>query len=319
MATGKRYYWIKLKESFLTSDTIDYFMGQPGGANYVVLYQMLCLKTLNTHGRLERTIGEVVIPFDVDKIVRDTKYFTADTVRIALRLYKAFGLIYEDVDGTLVLTDYDNLVGHETDWKAQKAAQRERKRIGGSGQKVLTDCADNAVDRTVDMSAQDIDIRDRYTGAPISGNSKPISDNGTDILYGNPIEEPNNINNIGERPETDTLEAYAANNLTHVSMNNMQELISFRDSMSDETIEYAIDIACAQGKPFYAYVKAILNRYVVQGIKTVGDAKTADRSAKSKPQAQEEYNDTSNGKNPFARYAEEYERQLTSTHRDRYV
>ena len=26
MATGKRYYWIKLKESFMTSDTIDYFM-----------------------------------------------------------------------------------------------------------------------------------------------------------------------------------------------------------------------------------------------------------------------------------------------------
>lgn len=39
MATGKRYYWMKLKESFMTSDTIDYFMSQPDGANYVVLYQ----------------------------------------------------------------------------------------------------------------------------------------------------------------------------------------------------------------------------------------------------------------------------------------
>lgn len=50
MATGKRYYWIKLKESFMTSDTIDYFMEQPDGANYVVLYQLLCLKTINTGG-----------------------------------------------------------------------------------------------------------------------------------------------------------------------------------------------------------------------------------------------------------------------------
>ena len=48
MATGKRFYWMKLKESFMTSDTIDYFMSQPDGANYVVLYQMLCLKTINT-------------------------------------------------------------------------------------------------------------------------------------------------------------------------------------------------------------------------------------------------------------------------------
>ena len=42
MATGKRYYWIKLKEAFMTSDAVDFLMGQPDGANYVVLYQMLC-------------------------------------------------------------------------------------------------------------------------------------------------------------------------------------------------------------------------------------------------------------------------------------
>ena len=52
MATGKRYYWIKLKDSFMSSDEIDYLMSQPDGANYVVLYQMLCLKTINTHGCL---------------------------------------------------------------------------------------------------------------------------------------------------------------------------------------------------------------------------------------------------------------------------
>lgn len=40
MATGKRYYWIKLKDSFMSSDAIDYLMSQPDGANYVVLYHM---------------------------------------------------------------------------------------------------------------------------------------------------------------------------------------------------------------------------------------------------------------------------------------
>ena len=68
MATAKRFYWMKLKESFMTSDTIDYFMSQPDGANYVVLYQMLCLKTINTDGRLSRQIGEVVIKYDIPKI-----------------------------------------------------------------------------------------------------------------------------------------------------------------------------------------------------------------------------------------------------------
>ena len=68
MATGKRYYWIKLRESFMTSDTVDFLMSQKDGANYFVLYQMLCLKTINTGGRLSRQIGEIIIPFDVEKI-----------------------------------------------------------------------------------------------------------------------------------------------------------------------------------------------------------------------------------------------------------
>lgn len=124
MSKPKRFYWMKLKESFMTSDTIDYFMSQPDGANYVVLYQMLCLKTINTDGRLSRQIGELIIPYDVEKIQRDCKWFSIDTVRVALKLYQAVGLIYEDVDGTLVLSDHKNLVGSESDAAARMRNSR---------------------------------------------------------------------------------------------------------------------------------------------------------------------------------------------------
>lgn len=134
MATGKRYYWIKLRETFMSSDVVDFLMSQADGANYVVLYQMLCLKTINTAGRLARTIGEIVIPYDVNKIQRDCKWFTADTIRVALELYKKFGLVYEDVDGTLVLAEHGAMVGSETDWKEKKAAQRAKKLLKATGQ-----------------------------------------------------------------------------------------------------------------------------------------------------------------------------------------
>ena len=78
----------------MRSDAVDFLMGQKNGANYVVLYQMLCLMTINTNGRLSRQIGEVIIPYDVDKIQRDTKWFSTDTVRVALGLYAKLGLIY---------------------------------------------------------------------------------------------------------------------------------------------------------------------------------------------------------------------------------
>lgn len=124
MATGKRYYWIKLKDSFMTSETVDFLMSQPDGANYVVIYQMLCLKTINTDGRMARRIGEMLIPYDVPKLQRDLKWFSVDTIRVALELYKALGLIYEDVDHVLMIAGHNELVGSETDYSAKKRRQR---------------------------------------------------------------------------------------------------------------------------------------------------------------------------------------------------
>lgn len=156
MATGKRYYWIKLKESFMSSDTVDYLMSQPNGANYVVLYQMLCLKTINTDGKLGRQIGEILIPYDIEKIQRDCKWFSADTIRVALNLYKAFGLIYEDVDGMLVLAEHKNLVGSETDY-----AERNR-RLRNSEKKQLTEhIVYSDVSANVYTDNRDKEIRDK--------------------------------------------------------------------------------------------------------------------------------------------------------------
>ena len=159
MATGKRYYWMKLKESFMTSDTIDFFMSQPNGAQYVVLYQMLCLKTINTNGKLERRIGEVLIPFDVAKITRDMKWFSEDTVRVAMQLYQQFGLIYKDEDGVLVMADHKNLVGSETDYAVQKNNQRNLKRAEQKKLPIIN--VDSCVDSGVDNVHTDIEIRDR--------------------------------------------------------------------------------------------------------------------------------------------------------------
>lgn len=110
----KRFYWMKLKENFMTSDTVDFLMSQPNGAEYVVLYQMLCLQTLNTDGVLGRTIGEVMIPYDAAKIQRDCKYFSIDTVTLALEYYKKLGLVFEQGNGFLKIANYENIIGSES-------------------------------------------------------------------------------------------------------------------------------------------------------------------------------------------------------------
>lgn len=170
MATGKTYYWMRLKESFLNSDTVDFFMSQPNGANYVVLYQALCLKTINTEGRLSRQIGDIIIPYDIEKIRRDCKWFSADTIRVALEYYKRFGLIYEDVDGTLVMADHHNLVGKATDYADQKKAQRIK---NAEKPKLLADGGVDNVHSNVHTEYRDIESRDIDTPLyPPTGGQK---------------------------------------------------------------------------------------------------------------------------------------------------
>jgi uncharacterized phage protein (TIGR02220 family) len=123
----KRFYWLKLKSEFMNGEIVDFLMSQKNGANYVVLYQMLALKTMNTNGKLCCEIGEVLIPFDPEKIQRECKWFDIDTIRVAIELYSKLGLVYKNEDGILQITQFEELVGSETYWAKQKRIQKENK------------------------------------------------------------------------------------------------------------------------------------------------------------------------------------------------
>lgn len=145
---NKRYYWIKLKTEFFNQDTIDFLLSQNNGCEYVVLYQMLCLKTANNNGLLSTNVGEIIVPYDVSKIARDTKYFSEDTIRVALELYKQLGLIYEGNNSILQIAGFEDMIGSETNGA---------KRIREWRQKKLLQC-NNGVTQEIEYRDKSIDI-----------------------------------------------------------------------------------------------------------------------------------------------------------------
>lgn len=134
--SDKRFYWIKLKTDFFEQDAIDFLLSQTNGSDYIALYIKLCTMTANTNGQLATQIGEILIPYDAQKIARDTKYFSVDTVIVALELFKKLGLIYESNDNVLQIANYENMVGSETKWAEKKRIYREKQKLLGhsSGQ-----------------------------------------------------------------------------------------------------------------------------------------------------------------------------------------
>lgn len=177
---NKRFYWIKLMTNFYESDErIDFLMSQSNGADYVVLYQMLCLKTANNNGSLSTNIGEIIIPYDVDKIVRDCKYFKEDTVMVALELYKKLGLVYKETNGCLQITDFEKMVGSEAGNSNAQRQKRFRERQKQNKLNTVTQCVTNSNEEYRDKSIENrdkrIDNRDIYNNSNIASSEQSLS------------------------------------------------------------------------------------------------------------------------------------------------
>lgn len=160
-----KYYWIKLKTDFFDRDEIDFLLSQENGCEYIVLYQMLCLMVANTNGKLVKEMNEIIVPYDVKKIVRDTKYFTFDTVTIALELYKKLGLVYTDDNGCLFIDNYNDMVGCESEYASKKRIYREKRRLIEQNGEIEVDnkktMSETISDKSIENRDKRLDIRDK--------------------------------------------------------------------------------------------------------------------------------------------------------------
>ena len=131
MAESKKYWYIQLNVNFFEDERIDWLCEQKNGYAYIVLYLKLCLKTANNSGILTRQIGDMIIPYNVDKIAEIT-HINVDIVRVALELYKKIGLVYEADENCnfMRLPEVPGMVGCVTQAALDKRKQREKKQIG---------------------------------------------------------------------------------------------------------------------------------------------------------------------------------------------
>lgn len=173
MAEQKRFYWIKLKENFFDLETIDWLISQKNGCEYIVLYQKLCLMSANKGGRLAMHIGEMIVPYDVNKIARDTK-FDIDTVIVAMELFQKLGLVYEETDGVLKIPYVNEIVGSETPAAIKKRKQREKKKLQ-QGDKVGDNVLQENREKILDNRVLEIetDAEEEKSGADAPDYSDP--------------------------------------------------------------------------------------------------------------------------------------------------
>jgi len=131
---SKKYYWIKTSVEFFNQDSIDNLLAKKRGCEYVIIYQMLLLMTANTGGYLANSINGAMIPFDIAKIVRETKYFDAEIIVESLSFFRELGLIdviKDEKSGASVyhIVKIDEMIGSETNYAIEKRKYREKKAL----------------------------------------------------------------------------------------------------------------------------------------------------------------------------------------------
>lgn len=150
---AKKYYWLKLKEDFFDDDAIGWLEEQPKGKEYALFYLKLCLKSLKTDGILIRTVGTMLVPYDMKKLSEITKT-DFDTVVVAMELLKNIGLVEILENGEIFLTRLPEMVGSETDKAVimRRIREQQKTMIGNNVTEQLPDsyqdiCSNNVTEQ----------------------------------------------------------------------------------------------------------------------------------------------------------------------------
>ena len=237
---NKRFYWIKLRESFFQQETIDWLMEQENGSAYIVLYLRMCLLTANTSGELIRNIGDMTIPYDPKKIAQKTG-FDIDTVNVAISLFKHLGLIEETQEGIQILPEVKNMVGSESESAARVRKYRNKKKALQSN----VDVTNKALQSNVDIRDKRLDIRDKSIEKRVESRERDgkASDDGL----------------------ASVVTAYRANIYPMPGEMDLEKLKGMVDDYGSDLVVKAIGRAVSRNKRSLAYIHGILKSWQAGG------------------------------------------------------
>ena len=126
MADNRKYYYLKLKESYFDDDAIVLLESMPDGILYSNILLKLYLKSLKNGGKLQLDEN---IPYTAQMIATLTRH-QIGTVERALAIFQQLGLVEQLDCGLLYMTDIELMIGQSsTEAERKRAARLENKAL----------------------------------------------------------------------------------------------------------------------------------------------------------------------------------------------
>ena len=245
-----KFYWLQLKEDFFENDAIEWLEEQkPNGRDYAYFYLKLCLKSLKSNGVLIRKVGNILIPYDNQKLAELTR-MDFDTVTVAMELLKQIGLVQILENGEIYIDQLENLIGP----KSIGAFKKQQQRLLKGGQRVDKCPPKIEIEKEIELDIEEeIELEENSASADIK----------------NKLQEEF-VCCIGS-----------------TNLNAIMECLSYLDDLPFEVIQIALK-KTADVNGNWKYAKAILNKWVKEKIDTIEKVKTEELNFKKGKQPTEE-------------------------------
>ena len=135
MADNRRYYYLKLKESYFDEDSIILLESMQDGILYSNILLKLYLKSLKNSGKLQL---DEHIPYTTQMIATLTRQ-QVGTVERALQIFLKLGLVEPLTNGAYYMTNIELLIGQSS----TEAERKRRARLELQAKAALPACAGN--------------------------------------------------------------------------------------------------------------------------------------------------------------------------------
>ena len=149
-----KFYWLKLKRDFFKRHDVRIIRGKPNGEKMLLFYLELLCESVDHEGEL-RFSEEV--PYDNEMLASVTGTEIC-IVNETINLLQKLKMMTIEEDGTMIMSNLENMLGCETSWAEKKRQQRTRQ---GQSEDNARTMSPNCPPTEGTMSDKRLEIRDK--------------------------------------------------------------------------------------------------------------------------------------------------------------
>ena len=184
MADNRKYYYLKLKETYFDDDSIVLLESMQDGILYSYILLKLYLKSLKHGGRLQL---DESIPYTPQMIATVTRQ-QIGTVERAIKIFLQLGLMEQMPDGAFYMSNIELLIGQSsTEGERKRRARQANRAALNPGGQMSALCADICppeieIERELEIEREKEREREKGQNAPaVFGRYRNVSLSDTEL------------------------------------------------------------------------------------------------------------------------------------------